>query len=211
MANSIGVADNGLQDRDNGLDIDFDCFLDQSVDVFKQDDAPEETLQAALMVVNIPNDKYRQEPRARNGSGAAHGNTRHVETAVHSPTEKESKAIGVVLKALNNLKSGMGTVRKILNIFDETKEADTVFPRLKSGYRASERQGKTKSRFAGAMVKGAKVPKQSTSSVPQPLTLQVLTIEQSDSDSEPSAQLAGFLQQHKYGVPDYIWELGPLG
>jgi hypothetical protein len=31
----------------------------------------------------------------------------------------------------------------------------------------------------------------------------VVTIEQSDSDSEQSAQFAGILQQHEYGVPDY--------
>ncbi len=30
------------RDRDNGLDIDLDCLLDQIVDVFKQDDAPED-------------------------------------------------------------------------------------------------------------------------------------------------------------------------
>jgi hypothetical protein len=102
------------RDRDNGLDIDLDCFLDQIVDVFKHHDGPKETLQAALMAVNIPNAKYRQEPRARNGSGGAQGNTRHVETAVHSPTKQESKVIGMVLKALNDLKSDMGTVKNII-------------------------------------------------------------------------------------------------
>ncbi len=57
------------RDRDNGLDIDLNGFLDQIVDVFKQDDGPQETLQAALMAVNHPNDEYRQEHWARNGSG----------------------------------------------------------------------------------------------------------------------------------------------
>jgi hypothetical protein len=50
------------------------------------------------------------------------------------------------------------------------------------------------------MVKGTKVP---TSSVPQPLISRVVTIEQSDSDSEQSAQFASIQQQHKYVVPDY--------
>ncbi len=70
------------RDKENGLDVDLDCFLSQIVDVFKQNDAPDDTLQAALMAVNIPNDDYRQEPRARNGSGGAQGNTRHIETAM---------------------------------------------------------------------------------------------------------------------------------
>ncbi len=77
------------RDRDNGLDIDLDCFLDQIIDVFKQDDSHKDTLQAALMAVNIPSDKYHQEHQAHNGSGGAQGNTCHVETAVHSPTEQD--------------------------------------------------------------------------------------------------------------------------
>ena len=77
------------RDKENGLDIDLDCFLSQIVDVFKQDDAPNDTLQAGLMAVNIPNDAYRQDPRARNGSGGAQGNTRQMETAMPSPTEQE--------------------------------------------------------------------------------------------------------------------------
>ena len=36
------------RDKENGLDIDLDRFLSQIVDVFKQDDAPNDTLQAAL-------------------------------------------------------------------------------------------------------------------------------------------------------------------
>ncbi len=161
------------RDKDSGLDIDLDGFLNQIVDVLKQDDAPDDTLQAALMAVNIPNDDYRQEPRARNGSGGAQGNTRHVDTAVQSPTEQESKVINMVLKALNDLKSDKGTVKKILNISDGAKAADAVYPKHKPGYRASERREETKSRLAGAMFKGTKVPRQSTSSVPQPLTSRV--------------------------------------
>jgi hypothetical protein len=143
------------------------------------------------MAVNIPNVDYRQDPRARNGSGGALGNTRHMETAMPSPTEQESKVIGMVLKALNDLKSDMGTVKKILNISDGAKAADTVYSKHKLGYCASEKREKTKSRFAGAMVKGTKVPMPSTNPVPQPLTSRVVTIEQSDSDSEQSAQFAG--------------------
>ncbi len=100
-----------------------------------QMDGPEETLQAALMAVNIPNDEYRLELRARNGSAGAQGNNRHVETAIHPLTEQESKVIGMVLKALNGLKSDMRTVKNILNISDGTKAADTVNPRHKSGWR----------------------------------------------------------------------------
>ena len=109
----------------------------------------------------------------------------------------------MVLKALNDLKSDMGTVKKILSISDRAKAADAVHPKHKMGYRASERREKMKSRFAGAMVKGIKVPKQSTSSVPQLLTSRVVTIEQSGSDSEKSALFAGIQQQHKYVVSDY--------
>jgi hypothetical protein len=151
-------------------EVDLDCFFSQIVDAFKQDDAPNETLQAALMTVNIPHDDYRQDPQAHNGSRGAQGNTCHMETAMDSPTEQEYKVIGMVLKALNDLKSDMVTVKKNLNISDGTKAADTVYPTHKPGCRASERGEKTKSRFAGAMVKGTKVPRQSTISVPQPLT-----------------------------------------
>jgi hypothetical protein len=194
------------RDKENGLDVDLDCFLSQIVDVFKQDDTPNDTLQAALMAVNIPNhdDDYRQDPRARNGSGGVQGNTSHMETAMPSPTEQEPKVIGMVLKALNDLKSDMGTGKKILNISDGAKAADAVHLKHKQGYRASEkREKKKKSRFAGAAAKGTRVPRQSTSSAPQPLTSRVVTIGQSDSDSDQSAQLAGIQQQHKYVVPDY--------
>jgi hypothetical protein len=91
------------------------------------------------------------------GHVGAQGNKRHVETAVHSPTKQESKVISMVLKALNDLKSDIGTVKKILNISDGTKAADSVNPRHRSGWRASERREKTKHRFSGAMVKGTKV------------------------------------------------------
>jgi hypothetical protein len=54
---------------------------------------------------------------------------------MHSLTEQESKVIGMVLKALNGLKSGMRTVKMILNLSDGTKAADAVNPRHKSGWR----------------------------------------------------------------------------
>jgi hypothetical protein len=92
------------------------------------------------MAVNIPNDDYCQDPRVRNGSGVAQGNTRQMETAMPSPTEQESKVIGMVLKALNDLKSDMGTVKKILNISDGTKATYGVYPQHKPGYRASENE-----------------------------------------------------------------------
>jgi hypothetical protein len=91
------------RDKENGNDIDLDRFLSQIVDVFKQDDPPNDTLQAVLMAVNIPNDDYRQDPRDCHGSGGAQRNIRHTETAMPSPTGQESKIIGMVLKALNDL------------------------------------------------------------------------------------------------------------
>ena len=165
------------RDKENGLDVDLDCFISQIVDVFKQDDAPDDTLQAVLMAFNIPNDDYRQDPRDRNGSGGAQRNIRHTETAMPSPTEQESKIIGMVLKALNDLKSDMGTVKKILNISDGTKTADAVYPKHKPGYCVNKKREKMRNRFAGAIAKGTKVPKKYASSVPQPLTSRVATIE----------------------------------
>jgi hypothetical protein len=180
------------KDKENVLDIDLDQFLSQIIDVFKQDDAPDETLQAALISVHIPSDDYRQDPRDRNGSGGVHPqrNIRHTETAMPPTTEQDSKVMGMVLKVLNDLKSDMGTVKKILNISDGTKSVDAVYPRQKTGYCVNEKRVKTKSRFAGAKAKGPKVPKKHASSSPQPLTSRVVTIEQSDSDSEQSAQFA---------------------
>ncbi len=55
----------------------------------------------------------------RPSSGGAQGNDCRVETAVHSPTKQETEVIGMVLKALNDLKSDMGTVKKALNISNE--------------------------------------------------------------------------------------------
>ncbi len=72
---------------------------------------------------------------------------------MNSTTEQESTVIGMVLKTLHDLKSDMGTIKKILNIFDETKASDAVNPRHKSAWRPSKRREKWKSRFAGAMVK----------------------------------------------------------
>ena len=65
--------------------------------------------------------------------------------------------MAMVLKALNDLKSDMGTVKKVLNISDGTKSGDTGNPKQKKGYRVSEQREKTKSRFAGAIAKGPKV------------------------------------------------------
>ena len=143
------------RDQEHGKDIDLDHFLNQIVDVFKQDDAPDDTLHAALMAVNIPHDDYRPEPRDRNGSGGVkpQRNTHHMETASPPITKQDSKVIGMVLKALNDLKSDMGTVKKILNISDGTKPVDAAYSRQKTGYRVNERREKTKSRFAGAIAK----------------------------------------------------------
>ncbi len=74
-------------------------------------------------------------------------------------TEQDSKVMGMVLKALNDLKSDMGTVKKILNISDGTKTGDAVYPKHKSGHRVNEKREKTRNRFAGAIAKGTKVPK----------------------------------------------------
>ncbi len=52
--------------------------------------------------------------------------------------------IGLVLKALNDLKSDMVTVKKILNISDRTKAADDGNLRLKSGWHASKSRRKTR-------------------------------------------------------------------
>ncbi len=201
------------RDQEHGNDIDLDQFLFQIVDVFKQDDAPDETLQAALMAVNIPHDDYRPEPRDRNGFGGAQPqrNIRHTETATPPTMEQDSKIMGMVLKALNDLKSDMGTVttvKKILNISDGTKTVDTAYSRQKTGYSVNEKREKTKSRFAGAIAKGPKVPKYYASPVPRPLTSRVashwqLLKRNPDSASEQSAQFAGIQQQHKHVVPDY--------
>jgi hypothetical protein len=113
------------------------------------------------MAVKISNDEYRQDPRTGTDSGGAQSNNRHVETEKHSPTKQETKMIGMVLKAQNDLKSNMGTVKKISNISDGIKvTTDAVNPRHKTRWRASERRETTKSRFAGAMVEvRTKVPK----------------------------------------------------
>ncbi len=59
------------------------------------------------------------------------------------PKEQESKVIDTVLKALNDLKSDMGIVKKILNISNGTKAADAVYPNLKEQAGIS-RQRKTR-------------------------------------------------------------------
>ncbi len=92
-------------------------------------------------------------------------------------TEQDSKVMGMVLKALNDLKSDMGTVKKILNISDGTKTADALYPKHKPGYCVNKKREKMRNRFAGAIAKGTKVPKKYASSVPQPLTSRVATIE----------------------------------
>jgi hypothetical protein len=158
---------------------------------------------AALMAVDGLHDERRPEPRYRHGSGGAQPkrNTHHVEAASPPTTERESKVMEMVLKALNDLKSDMGTVKKILHISDGTKPGDTAHPKQKTRYRVSEQREKTKSRFAGAIAKGPKVKR--TSSVPQPLTARKVTITQSDSDSEQSAQFAGIPRQYKPVIHDY--------
>ena len=191
------------KDQEQGQDIDLDYFLNQIIDVFKHDDAVDDTIHAALMAYGRPHEEQRPEPRDRNGSGGAqpNRNTHHVETASPPTSDHETKVMAMVLKALNDLKSDMGTVKKVLNISDGTKSGDTGNPKQKKGYRVSEQREKTRSRFAGAIAKGPKVKR--TSSAPQPLTARKVTITQSDSDSEQSASFAGIQRQYKPVVFDY--------
>ena len=73
------------REQEQGQDIDLDYFLNQIVDVFKHDDAVDDTLHAALMAVDGLHDERRPEPRDRYGSGGAQPkrNIRHVEAASH--------------------------------------------------------------------------------------------------------------------------------
>ncbi len=57
------------KEQEQGQDIDLDYFLNQIIDVFKHDDAVDDTLHAALMAFDGPQEERRPEPRDRNGSG----------------------------------------------------------------------------------------------------------------------------------------------
>ncbi len=51
----------------------------------------------------------------------------HMMTAVHSPTKRETMVIGKVLTALNDLKSDMGTVKKIRTICTVCRHSATAY------------------------------------------------------------------------------------
>jgi hypothetical protein len=112
------------RDRDNGLDIDLDCFLGQIVNVLKQDDGPEETLHlwasshygrimgAFMGLVPLPGRRSWQLI---------------FPMTISQRTSGISWVICMVLKALNDMKSDMGTAKKILNISGGTKAADSAW------------------------------------------------------------------------------------
>ena len=75
------------------------------------------------------------------------------------PLEEDGKNLTYekILKAMNDLKSDMGMVKKYLNLSETSKPNDVQKPK-KSGWRSNEQEDKTdkKNKFAGMAAKGTK-------------------------------------------------------
>ena len=198
-------------ERGQGLDVELDTFLDEIVQAFEEEenDVADDTLQAALMTDTSSLVNRQPDPRPRNGSGGVQRNNRPpqaAEQAFRPHQDSEVITLGIILKTLHDMKSDMGTMKKMMG-FDSSKPvpAGSAAQKFKSGWRPEEQREKMKSRFAGAMERPkVKIPKKSTtSSRPQPLTSRVVSVEESDSDSEQSANFAGVMEAEIASQLDY--------
>ena len=172
-------------DRDKNINIDLYVLLDRIVGVFKPDDEGEpETLHAALMAHHIP-DLPNPRPRFEHaggftgtkGPGGATGK-RKAEPNTPILPDTTDNLVRQLIQVVNNLKADFGAFRKAVLNQDGVRSIESGKP--KKDYRARE----PKERFANAAVK-------EKSSKPQPLTNRVMSITESDNDSDQAANFAG--------------------
>jgi len=198
--------------REAGDEVELDKFLELIVKAFQEGEGDHDgaTLQAALMADSHPQIDNQSDYRPRNGSGGAQRNNRPTQVAdqaLRPHQDGETQLLSVILKTLHDMKSDIGMLKKKMNVHEEPKKAHTggANHKTKSGWRAEEQKEKIKSRFAGAMERPrVKQPKQSVvTSRPQPLTSRVVSVEESDSDAEQSADFAGVMQQQLASYLDY--------
>ena len=102
-----------------------------------------------------------------------------------------------IMKAMNDLKSDMGIVKKYLNLSDTSKPNDAQKPK-KTGWRSNEQEDKSeeKNKFAGMAAKGTK-----KITGPSSLSNCIVRIDDSDNSDE-EANFAGIavpiMTEHKH-------------
>ena len=162
-------------DRDHGMSIDLDITLDKAICVFKyeEQEGTTMTLQTALMASTAEHMPRRNDHPGRIATGGDRTTPGgdHVplrRRAENTPTElpqDENKVLNAILQRLNDIKSDLGSLKKVVLHTDNSKS--DVVPNLKKvGWRNNEQEMRSekKTRFAGvAATKGAK------KSRPQPL------------------------------------------
>ena len=192
---------NTRSDRDRGNSIDLEYVLDEMVNVFKQEVEQEElSLQSALLASG-PSRIFQshQDAPVRSTTGGDFGTgKRRAETTTTQPTEEESKILNIILKAINDLKSEMGSIKKLIQPRDSSKPGVLQHPQ-KPGWRNIEQDGKAekRTRFAGV----ASVAVKSTRVVqtgPTPLlTSGISHIDSSSDSSDLEANFAGQIDEYK--------------
>ena len=193
---------NTRSDRDRGNSIDLEYVLDEMVNVFKQEVEQEElSLQSALLASGPSrNFQSHQDAPVRSTTGGDFGTgKRRAETTTTQPTEEESKILNIILKAINDLKSEMGSIKKLIQPRDSSKPGVPQHPQ-KPGWRNIEQDGKAekRTRFAGVAseaVKSQRVVK--TTSGPTPLLTTVSHIDSSSDSSDLEANFAGQIDEYK--------------
>jgi hypothetical protein len=191
--------------RDAGDTIDLDNFLSEFVSVFKHDEQEDEpTLRAAMLATaDYPEQPFR-DVRGTSGAGGApraasfgNGKCRFTEEGTWS-THMESKVLEKFLKAINDLKSDIGFIKKHFMGQDHMKENSTPAPK-QFGQRGPANNPR-KTGFAG-------VACQRTTYEPRSLVNRPLTsIDAFESDGE-SAFVAMAVQPEQMPTAKYNYRI----
>ena len=201
---------------DQGDAVDLSILLDRIAEVFHVDEVEMETedtsLQAAMMASATSGgsrprkpetqdraDTGRYQDRAgaggyqgRTAAGGGSGQTWKQKRTEQTPADDDVQAR--TLKALNDIKSDMGIVKKFLGLTEQGLRTADTQPRQKRpgpGWRSAEQDDQPTRKsvnFAGAarVTKGARTK----TSGPKPLTNRTVTLSDSDSDGQECAAMA---------------------
>ena len=201
---------------DNGKTLDIDILLTNIVGAFqpKEFEGTEpDSLHAAMIASSANHERPTQEVRWKSGttigsggasaSGGAsyNGKRRYVESCTMQQNETEDQAVmnERILKALNDLKSDMGFVKKYMAAQEQAKHTEVQTANTgRFGKKNHEhvQQGTSRTKFAG-------VASRSTS-IPQSLVRRAITtIDTSDSEGEMAFMTMRVVKQNPIPANNY--------
>ena len=186
------------KERDEGKILDIENVLDELQNVFKQGDYDDEpTLESALLASGpiraaCQQPDVHQRPVRTTTGGASSVGWRKAEVVTIQGSEDTQKVLNLILKGMNDIKSELGSFKKLIQP-SETSKPNAVQFQGKPGWRSNEQDGKPEKRTKFANVAEVQ-PRRATkfTSAPQPLqTSRVTQMYSSDESDEQEANFAG--------------------